>query len=254
MNYAKVDIFVVDTKEKTYLVETPKSISFFDFQTILKEKNICALKGYSLVLNGKKIDDLNTILNFENGDKVVIINNREDELFAVKFHKNVNLNEGDMTKGKLTGILRMILIKYISSCINNINLIKSPEIRAIVSELKIGMKLEESPEADIKSNLTESSGSDIIAYSNYISTIISDKDIDNLLSLVGQNMQNQIIKYWSILSKYEEFNKAFEEELLKAIKNSYFEYSLIGLSIYEQANRNKYLAAREYLISNGTMN
>ena len=244
MNYSNVDIFVIDPDEKTYLIESPKSISFFDFQTILKEKNICALKGYSLVLNGKKIDDLSTILNFESGDKVVIINNREDEMFAVKFHKNVNLNEGDMTKGKLTGILRMILLKYISSCIDNINLIKSPEIREIVSELKMGIKLEESPEADIKSNLSESSGGDIIAYSNYISTIICDKDIDNLLSLVGQNMQNQIIKYWSILSKYEEFNKLFEEELLKAIKNSYFDYSLIGLSIYEQANRTRYLTAR----------
>ena len=62
MNYSNVDIFVIDPDEKTYLIESPKSISFFDFQTILKEKNICALKGYSLVLNGKKIDDLSTIL------------------------------------------------------------------------------------------------------------------------------------------------------------------------------------------------
>ena len=35
---------------------------------------------------------------------------------------------------------------------------------------------------------------------------------------VGQSMENQIIKYWSILSKYEEFNKKFQVELFKAIK------------------------------------
>ena len=253
MDNSKVDIFIIfseDNKEinkkKTCLIECPISISFFDFQTLLVEKNINVLKDYSLIFKGKKYDDnnKNIIFNFENGDKVEIVDNRQNELLSVKFHKNVNLNEGDMTKGKLTGILRLILLKYISSCINNINLINSSEIRDIISELKQGIKLEESPEADIKSNLSETSGGNIIAYSNYISSVISDNDIDNLLELVGQSMKNQIIKYWSILSKYEEFNKKFQEELLKAIKNSYFDYSLIGLSIYEQSNRINYLNAR----------
>ena len=107
------------------------------------------------------------------------------------------------------------------------------------------MKLEESPEADIKSNLMEKSGGDIISYSNYVSSVINDDDLNNLLKLVGQSMENQIIKYWSILSKYEEFNKKFEAELFKAIKKSYFDYSLIGLSLYEQGDRIKYLKAKE---------
>ena len=126
------------------------------------------MKDYSLIFKGKKYDDnnKNIIFNFENGDKVEIVDNRQNELLSLKFHKNVNLNEGDMTKGKLTGILRLILLKYISSCINNINLINSSEIRDIISELKQGIKLEESPEADIKSNLSETSGGNIIAYSN----------------------------------------------------------------------------------------
>ena len=160
-------------------------------------------------------------------------------------HTNPNLNESNMVKGKLTGILRLILLKYISTCINNVNLIPSQEIRNIINELKGGMKLEESPEADIKSNLMEKSGGDIISYSNYVSSVINDDDLNNLLKLVGQSMENQIIKYWSILSKYEEFNKKFQVELFKAIKKSYFDYSLIGLSLYEQGDRIKYLKAKE---------
>ena len=45
MEASKVDIFVVDPKEKTYLIECPKSISYFDFTNILSEKNIYTLKG-----------------------------------------------------------------------------------------------------------------------------------------------------------------------------------------------------------------
>ena len=247
MEASKVDIFVVDPKEKTYLIECPKSISYFDFTNILSEKNIYTLKGYYIVFKGETYTEkkYEQILKFQNGDRVVIVNTREQENFYVKMHTNPNLNESNMVKGKLTGILRLILLKYISTCINNVNLIPSQEIRNIINELKGGMKLEESPEADIKSNLMEKSGGDIISYSNYVSSVINDDDLNNLLKLVGQSMENQIIKYWSILSKYEEFNKKFEAELFKAIKKSYFDYSLIGLSLYEQGDRIKYLKAKE---------
>ena len=247
MEASKVDIFVVDPKEKTYLIECPKSISYFDFTNILSEKNIYTLKDYYIVFKGETYTEkkYEQILKFQNGDRVVIVNTREQENFYVKMHTNPNLNESNMVKGKLTGILRLILLKYISTCINNVNLIPSQEIRNIINELKGGMKLEESPEADIKSNLMEKSGGDIISYSNYVSSVINDDDLNNLLKLVGQSMENQIIKYWSILSKYEEFNKKFEAELFKAIKKSYFDYSLIGLSLYEQGDRIKYLKAKE---------
>ena len=247
MEASKVDIFVVDPKEKTYLIECPKSISYFDFTNILSEKNIYTLKDYYIVFKGETYTEkkYEQILKFQNGDRVVIVNTREEENFYAKMHTNPNLNESNMVKGKLTGILRLILLKYISTCINNVNLIPSQEIRNIINELKGGMKLEESPEADIKSNLMEKSGGDIISYSNYVSSVINDDDLNNLLKLVGQSMENQIIKYWSILSKYEEFNKKFQVELFKAIKKSYFDYSLIGLSLYEQGDRIKYLKAKE---------
>ena len=37
MDEKKVDIFVIDDKEKKFSIEAPKSISYFDFQTILVE-------------------------------------------------------------------------------------------------------------------------------------------------------------------------------------------------------------------------
>ena len=249
MENSNVDIFIVTktgNNEKTYLIESPKTISLFDFCKLLGNKKINISKDFFIIFRGKKYDksNMNMIFNFENGDKIELGDFREPEAFFVKLHTNVNLNEGDMRKEKLTGILRLILLKYISSCIKDINCINSPEIRNIVSELKQGIKLEENPEKDIQSNLSEKNGSNILSYSNYIDEIIKEQDIDNLLNIVGPNMKNQIIKYWSILSKYEEFNKLFQIELLKAIKNSYFDYSLVNLSLYQQENRIRYLQAK----------
>ena len=244
MDEKKVDIFVIDDKEKKFSIEAPKSISYFDFQTILVEQILSKyVKNYYIVFKGKKYDKSNQleILEFEEGDTVVVYNNRDLEKLNIKLHTDPNLNEGDMKKGKITGFLRLILIKYISNFINNINLITSEEIRGIVSELASDMKLVESPEEDIKSNLMDTNGNDIIAYSKYVCSVVSDQDINNLLELVDKSMRNQIDKYWSILSKYEIFNKDFEKSLFQSIENSYFDYSLIGLSIYQQSNRENYL-------------
>ena len=241
-----IDIFVEDDQGKIFLIQCPKIISYSNFKEILKQKVLSEeVMTYYIIFRDKKYNDKNIfdILNFDDGDKVVVVNTRGREGVFAKFHMNPELDEGNMNIGKLTGFLKLILIKYISTCIKDINLITSPEIKEIVSEFRMGLTLEENPQEDIKSNLKETSGKDIISYTKYVCSIISDQDINNLLSFVGLNMKNNIIKYWSILTKYEIFNKDFEEELFKAIKNSYFDYSLIGLSIYQQSNRNNYLQA-----------
>ena len=97
------------------------------------------------------------------------------------------------------------------------------------------------PQNDIKTNLTQNEGNNILAYSNYVSSVINDKIINDLLMLVTKSQKNEIKKYWSVLSKYEPFNKRFEVELFKAIEKSYFDYSLIGLSIYQQTNRKQFV-------------
>ena len=245
MENTKVNIFVVDHKKNTYVLEVPENMTYLEFTNLITKKisTINELRNYHAIFKEKNFNKNSFIekMHFENEDRVIIINERQDESFNIKFHTNVNLNDSDMKIGKLTGLLRLILIKYISNFIKDINMIKSNDIKEIVSELKEGIKLEESAEKDIQSNLKDKSGSDIIAYSNYVSAIIKDQDIDDLMELIDKNLQNQIYKYWSILTKYEDFNQDFEVDLLKAIETSYFDYSLIGLSIYEQTNKNQYL-------------
>ena len=248
MEEYKVNIFIIDNEKKSYMIECPKTIVFCDFKKLIR-KNILSIKkdDFSIVFNNKiyKTKNNNDILQFENGNKVeVSLDGRIKEAFYVDFQPNPQLNEDNLKLGQLTGILRLILIKYIANFITNINLISNQVIKDIISELQKGMKLVDSPQQNICSNLMQTTGGDIISYTKYVCSVINDIEINNLLALLEVNKRNQIHKYWSILSMYEEFNAQFGQELFKAIENSYFDYSLIGLSIYQQSNRNSYLQAR----------
>ena len=246
-----VDIFVeyeFERKKKNLLLEVPNQIIYSKFKEILNQKILPPkLSSYYIILRGKKYYDkenLKDIIIFENGDKVNVVNTRVNEKFSLI--ENINVNEKDMTRTPLTGFLKLILIKYVSKYIDNINLIKYQEIKEIISELKKEMELEEAPKneiEEIKSILNDKTGKDIISYSKYVCSVISDQYLNYLLTLVDQRKINDIYKYWSILSKYEIFNKDFEKNLFEAIENSYFDYSLINLSIYQQTKRNDYLQA-----------
>ena len=238
---SNVEIFIENEKGKSFLVDCPKEIKYSQLQKIIKDKNITELTNYYyILLNGATYDDnnLNEILKLEEGDKLIIVNERTDENgYFIEFHKNYNLNENDMKTEPLTGLLRLMLVKYISSFITDTSNINSQEIKKIISDLRIGLKEKENTKEDIKANLEETQGNNILVYSNYINSIISDKIINQLLQLLPKNKQNEVKKQWSLLSKYQDFSKLFEEELFKAIERSYFDYSLIGLSLYEQKNR-----------------
>ena len=238
---SNVEIFIENEKGKSFLVDCPKEIKYSQLQKIIKDKNITELTNYYyILLNGATYDDnnLNEILKLEEGDKLIIVNERSDENgYFIEFHKNYNLNENDMKTEPLTGLLRLMLVKYISSFITDTSNINSQEIKKIISDLRIGLKEKENTKEDIKANLEETQGNNILVYSNYINSIISDIIINQLLQLLPKNKQNEVKKQWSLLSKYQDFSKLFEEELFKAIERSYFDYSLIGLSLYEQKNR-----------------
>ena len=45
--------------------------------------------------------------------------------------------------------------------------------------------------------------------------------------------------------KFDEFNSFFENELENALKNSYFDYSVISMALYEKSRRKKYLKERQ---------
>ena len=242
----EVYIFV-ENEGKTFIIRSPKSISCQELTKLLFDNNISHIRYHlEFVFKGIKYGEtyLDKVFNFEEGDKIKFYNIRVDE--ACFIQKNPHIIEGDMKTCPLTGNLRLFLLKYISQYINE-NFIQNPQIRTIISELKQSIKAEQNPIEDIQVNLKEITDLNILAYNQYISSIMNDNMINYLLNLVPDpNQRNDIIKYWSILSKYETFNKLFEAELYKAIEESYFDYSLIGLSLYQQHNKKEYLDGMKF--------
>ena len=241
---SNVEIFIENEKGKSFMVNCAKQIKYSELKELIESQKITEIPYYYILLNGATYDDDNKeeLLKFEEGDKIIIVNERTEEGgYFIEFHKNINLNEGSMQTVPLTGLLRLMLVKYISSFIEDTSSIESKEIKKIISDLRIGLKMKENTEKDIKANLEESEGNNILVYSNYISSIITDNVIEQLMKLFSKNRQNEIKKFWGLLSEYQEFNKLFEVELFKAIENSYFDYSLIALSLYEQNNRRRFI-------------
>jgi hypothetical protein len=243
-----VNVYIENDDGKVVLVECPSKTSFIKLKELVKEKNLAKkIKFLYFLIKGSTFDESNKneIINLEEGDKIIIMNERIDEggVFT-KFHVNINLNESDEERIPLNGILRLILIKHIASNIDA-NQIESDEIKKIILELQKDIKMKDNPQEDIKTNLEQNDGNNILAYSNYVCSIINDNIIYDLLNQVSSKKKNDILKYWSVLSKYEPFNKLFEVELFKAIERSYFDYSLIGLSLYQQTNRKKFIETME---------
>ena len=243
-----VNVYIENDNGKVVLVECPSKTSFIKLKELVKEKNLAKkIKFLYFLIKGSTFDESNKneIINLEEGDKIIIMNERIDEggVFT-KFHVNINLNESDEKRIPLNGILRLILIKYIASNIDA-DQIESEEIKKIILELQKDIKMKDNPQEDIKTNLEQNDGNNILAYSNYVCSIINDNIIYDLLNHASSKKKNDILKYWSVLSKYEPFNKLFEVELFKAIERSYFDYSLIGLSLYQQTNRKKFIETME---------
>ena len=69
---------------------------------------------------------------------------------------------------------------------------------------------------------------------NYLLSLIQKEDSKNIILFIKKK-----------LSQYEIINKNFENVVFKAIKDSYFDYSLINLSLCENEKLNDYLEAKK---------
>lgn len=128
------------------------------------------------------------------------------EALICNFHKNLKLDEADMKVEELSGILNLCNLKYIAKYID-LKKIKNKEIKEIMTELTEGIYLTDNPQKDITESLSRKDGSNILTFINYLDKKIKIQDVKDLISLVDKNQRKQIEDYWSVLSKYQDFNK-----------------------------------------------
>jgi len=249
-----IDIYVETEKGQLFLIEIPKQINVIDLKTIIIQNKIVDFPINKLDISYKGVkyskEEGNKLLNFEREDIIYVYKNiiEESIRFNADLHKNPYLDEGDMKTIQVTGFLKLLLFRYISRNVKDMTICNSitkelipniEEIKDIISNLNDGIKITDDSKKDIISQLEEENGNNILAYSNYINSLkISKEEINNLIILLFDNKkQKDIIEFWSVLSKYQTFNEYFEKDFKKAIENSYFDYSLIGLSLYPQERR-----------------
>ena len=234
-------IVIYNDEEKAYLLEVPKIIKYNDLKEMIKQK-IVNNNRFIIIFRNKECEDPKEKFNFTEGDRIYIEKTVELESYTeCKFHENAKLEEADNKVEELSGILLLCLLNKIAININDLNKIKQYEIREIIKELKEGVKMTGNPQKDIKESLKQKNGNNILTYINYVKEVISGKEIWDLINLFDKNKKNELISFWSLLSKYQDFNVLFEKDFRKIMEKSYFDYSLVGVSIYQHDRRKEFL-------------
>ena len=237
----EIDIFAVDTSsDKKYLIQVQENIKAKNLknklQSILNTNNF-EIRFKNNLYEGDKI------LQFEDGDTIYIYPKKEENKLEdneIKIEKkgiNISINID-----KLSGILKFFLIKYISDKIIDLDKIyNNIYLKNIIYELKSNFELNIGIDNIIKINIKTGHELNIISYSNYILSEIKNEDINYLINNLKDGTKNGIIFFFNILIQYQQYNSFFEEDLLNALKNSYFEYSISGIELLSLNNENIYL-------------
>ena len=242
MENGLISLLVETDKEKTYLIEVPSSIKSSQLRELL-QREIAKTPHFFFIYKNKKYekeDKVDEVLSINKDEKLYLEVTLIEEAFIAHFHKALNLDEADTKIEELTGILHLCNLKYIAKYID-LTKIKDKTIKEIMKELTDGIYLTNNPQKDIKDSLNRKDGSNILTFINYLDKKIKFQDVKDLINLVDKNQRKQILDYWSVLSKYQEFNKLFEKDFSKMIENSYIDYSLVSVQIIQHKRRREFV-------------
>ena len=245
MENGTINLVVENEQDETFIIEIPSSsIQSGVLREILREK-VAKNKTnhFYFIYKNKKYTkkELNDTLNFIQGERINLVNTFSPESFTeCHFHKNINLSEADMKVEALSGILHLCNLKNIARYID-LKKIKDDTIREIMKDLKEGIELTDNPQQDIKESLTKKDGNNILTFINYLNKKIKNQDVKDLIDLIDDNKREDINAFWSILSKYQDFNILFEKDFSKMIENSYIDYSLVSVQIYQHKRRKDFI-------------
>ena len=231
----EVDIFVLDVlSNKKFLFQVPIKIKSLD----LKKKLLSLLSTNNLEFrHHSKLYPDDQIITFEQGDTIYVYKKEENEKNKKQETYAVG---GGMNLEKLGGVFKLCLVKYISDKIIDVNIIKNEKLKKIIDEMKSFLLISKDENKNIKINVKNGIEINIISYAYYISSEISDNDISNLINIFDQIYVNDIFHFWETLTIYQKYINFFDEILPKAIKNSYFEYSLSGIQLLNPLNNKDY--------------
>ena len=180
-----------------------------------------------------EVPDENLEINIKN---IIQENYEVPDLINIRFIKSNIYNFKDQkNKDYLNGLLKLCLLKEIA--------IKSdfkglPNEISVILEILKNNKIEyNNIEQGIVNTLKKIEGSNIINFANYVDELIKSSDIDKyLIPKLTSKEKEEILYIYNCLAKYSKYEKRLEIELMRAKKESVFEYSVISLVIIEKQN------------------
>ncbi|MCQ2817093.1 MAG: hypothetical protein MJ252_07495 [archaeon] len=251
----EVLILVEDTFNKIHTLKIRSPCKFKELKKKLKD--MFNVKIDNVIFGEAFFSKDEEVCTFDNLNKIQF--NRDDvtleccsyvssgPLLNLAFFENEsdkNVDFGiDVKKVYLSGILNLCLLKFIAKKMDDslINKIKSESVRNLIIKVKNEVTLKGNVVEDIVSILKEDRGINIFEYCKYVTTSVKESDLNDLVSLFGNEDAKQIESFWKKLSVYQEFNKLFEEELNKALRESYFDYSAVSIAIYQTSGVKNYI-------------
>ena len=222
----EIDIFIYDVStDKKFLFQVQQKMKCIDF--LKKLEKYLDTTNIEFRYKGKLYND-NQMISFEEGDIINIY--KKEERKSIK--NNVIEKENEKFNViRFSKILHLFHIKYISDRIIDIKKITNDNLRNIISELKDIFELDIDKNNNIKIKTKEKLEHNIILYANYIFSKIEEKEINYLISILEKNITYEIYSFYKLLSNYQQYQSFFEEDLLKALEKSYFEYSVTSIQL-----------------------
>ena len=227
----EIDIFILDVQsDKKYIFQVPPKIKSIDLRN--KLEIFLATTNFEFRLRGKLFAD-NQIISFEEGDTIYIYKKQEQK-------QNVTNQQSKKLNSNLSKILHLFLVKFISTKINDFQMLSNNILRSVISELKENIILIIDKSNNIKIYTKENFERNIISYANYIYITIGENEINYIISTLEEKTINEIIKFHKLLSFYDQYKTFFEETLSETLEKSYFEYSISGIQLLSIKDNNQY--------------
>ena len=227
----EIDIFILDVQsDKKYIFQVPPKIKSIDLRN--KLEIFLATTNFEFRLRGKLYAD-NQIISFEEGDTIYIYKKQEQK-------QNVTNQQSKKLNSNLSKILHLFLVKFISTKINDFQMLSNNILRSVISELKENIILIIDKFNNIKIYTKENFERNIISYANYIYITIGENEINYIISTLEEKTINEIIKFDKLLSFYDQYKTFFEETLSETLEKSYFEYAISGIQLLSIKDNNQY--------------
>ena len=227
----EIDIFILDVQsDKKYIFQVPPKIKSIDLRN--KLEIFLATTNFEFRLRGKLYAD-NQIISFEEGDTIYIYKKQEQK-------QNVTNQQSKKLNSNLSKILHLFLVKFISTKINDFQMLSNNILRSVISELKENIILIIDKFNNIKIYTKENFERNIISYANYIYITIGENEINYIISTLEEKTINEIIEFHKLLSFYDQYKTFFEETLSETLEKSYFEYSISGIQLLSIKDNNQY--------------